>query len=637
MVDRREDEPVALHVKVDAFDQRLFHSGRKRSGGANRSRLLRTYDIAVWFLATQSLFWAGCDGCGKRDPYVPFSMSAATSASSASAEVSAEQPPAAGSYLVVQGKPPGADGKTFVVGGSTMNAKKGRVFRSGLVLDADGDGTEDLIAWTEASAGSKGELGFFRGGGTESTDTALAKLPADLDIEHCAHDAALSRIGNGVVVVKVTAECSDPKRTEEWLAVARLDAEKETTTPKVPESRLELRVSEPLSVDPRAEDRDKDGREDLVFLAHRAGEKAADRAQASLVLWDRPAGYAWDPSEPEASLGKLGQSLLAKAVAKKADTVARAEAALGFATALCNDLGAGRVKSTAGVPKCQDSRVIGDALHAVALSSLASGDLGRAAGAADVITSLKIDGGRSTQLDQSFGKKLKKVEAIAVRKPTARPRKSALLSPLWFDGAGALHIAGEDGVTKVDPTSGDESASDVPGWGRALGWGDGESHVEVTGANVRCAPVASALAFSAKGSASELEVPLFASLVPRATIKEKCEKTSAKLSILAVDAQGALVSFKGEGFRLAYGDAGLTATKASFDASAPATPGTSRSPDGSIGVIALGRSVLLLKSGGAERWRGADASGLRGCVATNAGDRVACLNGENVVVLGPKK
>lgn len=588
-------------------------------------------------LAAQSLFSAGCDGCGKRDPYVPFSMSAATSANSATAEVSAQPPPAVGSYDVVLGKPPGTDGKTFVVGSSTINAKKGRVFRSGLVLDADGDGTDDLIAWTEASGGSKGELGFFRGGGSESTDTALAKLPSDLDIEHCSHEAVLSRIGNGVVVVKVTADCSDPKRLEEWVAVARLDAEKDTTTPKPPESRLELRVSEPLSVDPTAEDRDKDGREDLVFIAHRAGEKAADRAQASLVLWDRPAGYAWDPSEPEASLGKLGQGLLAKAVAKKADTVARAEAALGFAAALCNDLGGGRVKSTAGVPKCQDSRVVGDALHAVALSSLASGDLARAAGAFDVITGLKIDGGRSTQLDQSFGKKLKKVEAIAVRKPTARPRKSALLSPLWFDGSGALHIAGEDSVVKVDPASGDESASDVSSWGKNLGWGDGESHVDVTGSSAKCAPVSSSLTFSAKGSASELEVPLLASLVPRATLKEKCEKSPAKLSVLAVDTQGALVSFRGESFKLAYGDAGLTATKAVFDASAPATPGTSRSPDGSVGVIALARSVLVLKSSGAERWRGADATGLRGCVANNAGDRVACLNGENVVVLGPKK
>ena len=73
--------------------------------------------------------------------------------------------------------------------------------------------------------------------------------------------------------MKAGAGGGDRKRTGEWRAVARLEAEKETTTPKVPERRLELRGSEPLSVDPRAEDRDKDGREDLVFLAHRAGEK----------------------------------------------------------------------------------------------------------------------------------------------------------------------------------------------------------------------------------------------------------------------------------------------------------------------------------------------------------------------------
>ncbi|MBL8742034.1 MAG: hypothetical protein JNK04_13095 [Myxococcales bacterium] len=281
--------------------------------------------------------------------------------------------------------------------------------------------------------------------------------------------------------------------------------------------------------------------------------------------------------------------------------------------------------------------MIGDALHAVALSSLATSDLGRAAGAADVITGLKIDGGRSTQVDQSFGKKLKKVEAIAVRKPTARPRKSALLSPLWFDGAGALHIAGEESVTKVDPTTGEETSSDVASWARTLGWGDGDSHVDVTGGSVRCTPASTVLAFTAKGSASELEIPLFASLVPRPTLKEKCEKGSAKASVLAMDATGALVSFRGESFRLAYGDAGLTATKATFDPSAPATPGTSRSPDGTIAAVALARSVLLLRATGAERWRGADATGLSGCVASNAGDRVACLNGENVVVLGPKK
>jgi len=588
----------------------------------------------LWLLGSAL---AGCDGCGKHDPYVPFSMSSTASATSAEVAQSAELPPAIGSFAVVVAKPPAGDGKTFSVGAALVKAKKGRLFRLGLVLDADGDAVDDLLAWTEASAGSKGELVFFRGGGAESSDTMLARLPADLDIEHCSHETQLSRIGNGVVAVKVTADCSDPKRVEQWVAIARLDLTKEAAAGKGPESRLELRVSEPLAVDVAADDRDKDGREDLVFSAYPAGTTAADRVQASLVLWDRPAGYAWDPSEPEASLGKLGQSLLAKAVAKKADTVARAETALSFAAALCNDLGGGHVRSSAGVPKCQDSRVVGDALHAVALSTLASGDLGRAAGAADLIASLKIDGGRSTQLDQSFGKKLKKVEVVAQRKPTARPRKAGLLSPLWFDSTGALLIAGESEVTRVDLASGDETASDVPAWPRALAWGDGEARAEITGSAVRCAPASSALLFSAKGSASELEVPLLASLVPRTTLKDKCEKGAAKMAILAVGAQGAQVAFRGESFKLAYGDAGLTASRAAFEPSVAASPGTSRSPDGTIAVVPLSRSILVLKGATGERWRGSDVTDLRSCVSSNLGDRVACLAGENVVVLGPKK
>lgn len=580
---------------------------------------------------------SGCGGCSDDKPYVPYTVSGSTPASSSAAEVDAGVPEPVGTFAVVRGVDPPGDGRTFPLGASEARPRSGRVFKKGLVFGADGDDADDLFAWTESSDGSKGELVYFRGGPEVGAESVLAKLPKDLDIGECSHAAEVSRIGQGVVVAVLSADCGASRGKEQWIAVARLDPARAAAS--VPELRLEARAKEPVALDAVAEDRDADKVEDLVFIAHAPGDIAKDRISANLVLWDRPTGYAWDPSEPEASLGKLGQALLSRAVAKKPDAVARAESAVRFARALCSDLGAPSVTTSAGAPKCRESRVVGDAVHAIALASNASGDIPRAVSGAELVSALKFDFGRVPQIDNLYAKKVKKVDAVIARKALARASKGqGMFSPLFFDTTGGLLVASDSEVTRVDVVTGEETVSEVTPWSRTLSWTSGDATVEIASATKQCGPASFHVTAGARGSSSDIELPVLFSLVPTQVMKDKCEKGAAELTPLLLDNDGAIVAVGGEVFRAGYGDKGVSFERAAMPPSTAAAspPGSARSADGKAAVLSFPKSLLVYRETGIERWKGADISNLRRCVINAAGDRVACLSGDTVVLIAPK-
>lgn len=571
---------------------------------------------------------AGCDGCQKHNPYVPFAIGSGSAAMSAApiATASASGSASAAPFPVVRGTAPSANPTTFAVGARKARARSGRVFKNGLALG------EALLAWTERKDGSQGELSFFRPDGDDLIESSVAKLPKELDIERCSHDAVVLQIGRAVAAVAIDAECDEPKKKAQFFAALRFDP---ADASKAPENRLELRAEEPIALEIASEDRDHDEREDLLFTARPTGDTSADGLRAQLVLWDRPAGYAWDPSEPEASLGKLGQGLLNRAVAKKPDAVARAESALAFLSALCADL-SGSVKSSAGAPKCQESRVIGDALHAVAIVASNQGDWPRAVAAFELIGALKQNGGRGKQVEALFAKKVKKLDVVGKR-ATVKPSRAGVLSPLAWDDGGALLVVGEDGVTKVDVQTSEETKSDVPAWSLAWSFGDGESTVDVTGLERRCGPASASLVASARGSRSDATLGLLATRVPPQALGEKCDKARPGLVPIAGAGDSGWVVVDGETYKLAFGDSGVSATRGAFsDSSGPlGGNGFARAPGRST-AIALGRSVLVSKDSGWERWVGPDTVGLSRCVGRASGDRVACLSSDAVVVLAKK-
>ncbi|NUP06253.1 MAG: hypothetical protein HOW73_09360 [Polyangiaceae bacterium] len=578
-------------------------------------------------------------GCSDDKPYVPWSVSGTTSAEHAAPPAeSAVAPLPSGGFPVVLGSPPSGDASTFKLGAGSVKTRTGRVFKSGLAFDATGDDQEDLFAWTTARDGSKGELVFFQGGGEASAESVLGKLPNDLDIGECSREAVLKRIGHGVVVVSVAATCGDAQEKTRWIAVGRVDRAADASQRKPPEMRLTVQAKAPLDIDVSAADKDADQQEDLVITARGAGAEA-EAPSANLALWDRPSGYAWDPAEPEASLGKLGQALLARAVAKKPDATSRAENALRFVRDFCTDLGGTKLKTSAGAPKCQESRVIGDSIHAIGFAANTGGDIPRAVAASETIAGLKFDFGRVPQVEGLFAKKVKKVDAVIAKRPSARAstKGPGTLSPLMFDGTGGLLVAGDAEVTRVDLATGEETKSDATPWSRTVGWVSGDATIEIASATRQCSPPSVSISAGARGSHSSHEIPVLGSFVPGVVQKDKCDK-KVDLSTILIDNGGAVIAIGGEIFRTGFGDQGVTFERAAMPSpSAPASPpGSARSPDGKTTVLALPKSLLVIKESGIERWKGNDLASLSECVVTSSGDHVACLSGEAVVIVDPK-
>ncbi|HTJ85591.1 MAG TPA: hypothetical protein VL400_27930 [Polyangiaceae bacterium] len=570
--------------------------------------------------------------CGDDKPTVPFSMSAAETSGEHSGTPSSVTPTASGSaFSPMQGKPPDGDGSKLALGSATATPRAGRVFRQVLVGDADDDGAPDLVAWTETTAGGAGELVYFHGGEGGTAETVLAKLPKDLDLGRCSHEAGIARLSSTVFVVRVTAECGDgaDATKESWLGFARSGGD----AAHAPEVRLELRARGSLVVEASSADRDGDGQGDLGLVV-----KGDGKLEAPLVLYDRPSGFAWDPTEPEATLTRSAATLVARATKKDADVAADAERFLAFAGALCADLGDAAITTTAGPVRCGDGKFVSEAVYAVGLGALGAGDAQAAALALDMLARLPTGSARHKDLETKLGAKTKSVAAAVVRKPAAKPaQKIEPLAPLAWGEAGELLVVTDDGVVKVDPAGG-ETKSDAIAWPRGMAWRSGDATVDIVRAEKRCDPPRRVVVATAKGSTVTAPLHSIAALLPSEARKGSCKPQPLPLAPLAVDSTGATIAVGGEVYRLTYGDAGLGAVRAAPPGpdAPPSLPGSARSADGKASVLALGDGLLVLADGTAERWTGPDLSGLSGCVVKSSADRVACVTKSGVVIIAPK-
>ena len=335
---------------------------------------------------------AGCDGCPSKHPYTPYTLDAGAPdgaapaaaeptgpAPAASAAPQVEEPRGAGAVdagggagldagggggAPATGTAPPAGGKRWPLeGDAAVEAPTGRSFEAGLVLDADGDGARDLVAWARAPDGLRGELLFAPGARPREVRT-LAALPGGLAGAGCVTRAALTQVRAATLALEIAPGCPEGQADPgtRWIAVIRGGAG------AAPRLALELRVraqaSEPLELSFEAADRDGDGREDLAVgfsLAPAAAEGAAPPPRVSAPLWflDRPAGLSRDASQPAAALRALAEALLAGAKrGEQAEVAARAGAVRRLYALLCEDAGgAPAVTLAEGPVRCGDPKI----------------------------------------------------------------------------------------------------------------------------------------------------------------------------------------------------------------------------------------------------------------------------------------
>lgn len=578
------------------------------------------------------LFATGCDSCHRDRPNVPFSaVPVASGAASA--------PPSAApnaSFTPVEAKAEASARAVFDLGGQEVRARSGRVFRAALTFDADGDEVEDLVALTEANDGRKAELVFFRGGDQAVGETKLVALLKDLDLERCARTTRLALIAPTIAMLEVEARC-DKDRKEQWIAVVRLDAARSKTSPRPPELRLEIRAETPVSMSLGSADKDQDGHEDLVATA-KLREGPADVA-AALVFLDRPAGFALDPSEPEAAFKALGKQLTTQAAS--ADVSDRANGAMTLARAICEDLGEATLKTSSGSAKCAESGLVADALLATGLSYVRAGDAGRAALSWEALASVANAGARRAALESALDKLAKPVDAIVTRRVAARPStKKGVLAPFAWTGENELTVATETAAVKVDAAAGTESTSDALAWPRGVAWRTGDTSIEVLGAARSCDPLERRVLATARESKTSTPIPSALDLLPRGSGKAACKPASLPLAALSVDGDGATVAVGPEVYRLGFGDHGLTAVAATsaLGGTALSPPGAARTADGKAAALTLAEGLLLWTSGGFERWRGPELARLGPCAPNPTATRVACLTTaqDSVVIVARK-
>jgi hypothetical protein len=627
----------------------IFYSspGRRRASPG----LSRPGRAIAFAAALLSLVVAGCDSCRSSKPYTPYTLSDSPSASASSASdagvppedmADAASPADAGpAFPVVQGALPPGDGKSWPLTGDTaVAAPVGRVFGVGLVVDGDGDGQRDLLAWARAPDGLRGELWFANGNKPESGRT-IAALPEGLSAPGCSARAELKQVGLRTVVFDFDPRCGGRVRDKaiRWIAVLRLPS---TGAGAVPEIGLELRFGAPaegeslqVAVDPR--DRDGDGRDDITATVTLAGSPrpfpaAGAASSASLAFFDRPAGLSRDPSEPEASLKSLAAGLVTDA--RRRTTAPRiAAAALSLRrlhTLLCGEAGKPQITTSAGAIRCGEGRLLEDAAMAEIEATRNLGDpIGTMAG----LARLEALGIRRKDVDTLVSKSIPQVTAGPLHKTAAAPiiEPSPAFSPLAWSGAGDLLVHTQGQVIRVDRTSLSEAPVDAAlRWPTRLSFPADQPAWKLIAIERRCdEPTLIARIETGKPEATgTTELPLPIAIPPRCTPSQR-----VTTELLGTSTQGALLAVGADLVALSLADPPRPALAESL-ALPPGSAvelGAARSPDGFTFAIPTVRGLLVATAKGANRnatarlWTGIDASAAYLCVPSNGGERVACV------------
>lgn len=582
-----------------------------------------------------------CKSCD-RNPYTPFSLDAGPttsgSATTPSVVTSAFAPITAAS----------CKGTEFPLNPGRAIAPGDKAFVSCLPLDANSDGMLDLVAWIETPGHGPGELWFVRGGDAAGSGTTLAKAPSDVGDSDCKRDVKLAQIGHSTVVAELVAKCPAQK-THEWFAVVRLHGAGDK---RDPELRLDGRLrpaasGETVTLAMKADDRDNDGTDDLGIEVTLDGMgepfEASGKVTLPLLFVDRPAGFARDPSEPEATLGKLGQQLVARAKGKKtaSEVVGSAAQLLRAASMVCDDVGEPLVTTSAGANRCGDPRFAADAVFATGVAGVTLNDPAQALAASSALGELKGDPQkRGKELDSFLSKLAPVTEVSVVKRISAKLADAAPLGPITFDADGNLLLVTDAGVTKIAATDLSESKSEAVAWPRTMAWQLSGTEFAVTGATRKC-PDGPAVRARLFGGPIVTPVPSLAAIIPRPLAAHACKDTDLSLEPLVTQGQGAVVAIGTDIFRVESSGSTVIAKRAALpdDKAPPSLPGAGRAPDGSAIALPVGPDspdVLVVTAKGSRRFRSDDLKGASLCVPRQGGSRIACIVKGSTLIADPR-
>lgn len=613
---------------------------------------------------------SGCDGCTDT-PSVPFAMGGSAAPSAPPSAV----PPPSGSFQADATEP--SDPGKIALGGRPIAAPEGRTFAAVLLGDGDADGTEDAFAWAKDEGGG-GELLFYAGKERGESKVVLHVEKSRLG---CTTTAHLRRLGRETVTIDVKTACSGDAAASHpcpsaprGASAAERDAGagprdgrrsdcggKDTSRIVVvhlpegrahgalPEARLvvDQRTSpsgERLDVSLTAEDRDGDGREDLVFRAKLEGAPAPmphdGSAEAILVAIDRPAGYTLDPSEPEATLERASAELVRRAaiVAEAPALPAAVASLIRLQTSLCGDLGAALVSTTAGAIRCGDGRATVDALVAEAIAAITTKDLPHAFATAEIIAAL---GDRKSAHVKKLLRDLEKLAPttgvrVLGRVPIERtPSATSSTPPFAFDADGHLVVIRGSDVVRVG-ADGVAVPTDAVTWPRGISWSSHGEAASLSAVVRRCGPAALIATVEREGTRTDVVLPALGPLVAPGLWVEPCTAGRVDVGVLSLGADRALFARGASLFVLrADGDAIVAAgAQPPLASEAPAPPGGARSADGTTSVYLTGRDAIVIGPTGARRWRAPEIASASACTPRSSGDQLACVGAQAVVLLG---
>jgi hypothetical protein len=629
-------------------------------------------------LAALAACGAGCEGCPGSKPYTPYTITDAPAVGSGGApsdQSDGDAAPSPGAedaaapvptFAAVQATPAPGDGATWEIEPSAVaKAPAGRAFTLGLVLDADGDGKRDLVAWAQAPDGLRGELRFSSGAKPEDGRT-IAALPGDLSSQGCTSRASLAQVGPRSLALDFAPQCAAGRRATRWVALVRFGGQEGDA--KGPELGLEIRAAAPpsgesieIAVD--GSDRDGDGRDDITAKVSLSGGlrpfsgavgpyPSLPAMTAVVSFFDRKAGLSRDPSEPAASLAQAAAGLLADA--KKKDTAATVAPAAHqlrrLRSILCEESGKALVTTSAGPIQCGDTRDIEEGAMAEATAAATRGDAARALLAiARLDARPALGDARKREIIKILGKVAPIAAFQLVHRAAAVPKLEAPgWGPLAFEQSGDLLIRTAEGVTRVYGATLTEAPADVAAWPSSLsseGSGAAGDAWVLAGVEQRCdAPTLVALAEDAAspgaagGDASErrtsIALPILTPVTARGLPSDgRCSPVlSVPVTPIAATSELGLVFSVGPdilGLKRQRGAAVVSLLSAPLDVAAlgEVTRGSARSRDGASIAVPTSRGLLVMTGGTARLWSGAEMEQASSCTPQSGGGRVACVGG----------
>jgi hypothetical protein len=603
-----------------------------------RAHALRRY--AVLFAALAAL--PACDGCQGKKPYTPYTLSDAPDGSSSAAApaVPADAGAPAPAFTAIPATAAPNEGKSWPLEGGAAEPPPGHTFVDGLVFDADGDGKPDLLAWSRAPDGLRGEI-WFAPGKAPAEGRAVVALPADLASPGCNPTTALARIGAGMASFDFDPRCAGRAREKSarWIAVFR------AKSGGAPELGLELRVAplaegETLAIALDGRDRDGDGRGDVTAAITLSGAPkplpSGGSAQATLAYFDRPAGLSRDPSEPETSLKAIASALVADGRKKTTSprVAGNAASARRLLALLCEDLGKPALTTTAGPIRCGETRIVEDSAIAEIEAQL---NLGDPLGALAALSRLEA---KRRDVDALVAKTIPSISGKLVRTTAASPavEPPPSFGPIAFNSAGDLLVRTSNRVVRVDHGSFEESPVDAAlEWPKRLAWPAGDAPTwTLTSIEERC-DVPTLLAHF-EAATSTLDVPL---PVPTAA---RCTAQRLPAAMLGPSTQGDLVVVRGEILAIPREAAPhpAVAEQLALPSGSPVPLGAARSPDGNAVAIPTSRGVAVALLKGQSRnasvrfWTSPLTDNATACVPNNNADRIACAVRDAVAIYDAK-